>query len=118
MKTIQTKYNIISDVRGSGLFLGIEIVHPDSKSYQPNTDLAKHIKNKIRKMNILVSTDEPYNNVIKMKPPLRFSPQDIDIVLDALESILFIQKNKDQDENLLGEAIFHQAVQQKSSLKY
>ena len=43
-------------------------------------------------MNILVSTDEPYNNVIKMKPPLRFSPQDIDIVLDALESILFIQK--------------------------
>ena len=92
MKTIQTKYNIIGDVRGSGLFLGIEIVYPDSKSYQPNTDLAKHIKNEMRKMNILVSTDGPYNNVIKMKPPLCFSPQDIDIVLDALESILFIQK--------------------------
>ena len=57
MKTIQTKYNIIGDVRGSGLFLGIEIVHPDSKSYQPNTDLAKHIKNEMWKMNILVSTD-------------------------------------------------------------
>lgn len=92
MKTIQTKYNIIGDVRGSGLFLGIEIVYPDSKSYQPNTDLAKHIKNEMRKMNILVSTDGPYNNVIKMKPPLCFSPQDINIVLDALESILFIQK--------------------------
>ena len=50
--------------------------------------LSKHIKNEMRKMNILVSTDGPYDNVIKMKPPLCFSPQDIDIVLDALESIL------------------------------
>lgn len=57
MKTIQKKYNIIGDVRASGLFLGIEIVHPDSKSYQPNTDLVKHIKNEMRKMNILVSTE-------------------------------------------------------------
>ena len=92
MKAIQSKYNVIGDVRGSGLFLGIEIIYPDSKSYQPYTDLAKHIKNEMRNKNTLVSTDGPYDNVIKMKPPLCFSPLDIDTLLDALESILSIQK--------------------------
>ena len=88
MKVLQSRYSVVGNVRGSGLFLGIEIVVPNTESYQANTALAKHIKNEIRNMNILVSTDGPFDNVIKMKPPLCFTVLDMTKVIDALESIL------------------------------
>jgi 4-aminobutyrate aminotransferase-like enzyme/Ser/Thr protein kinase RdoA (MazF antagonist) len=85
LKQLQKKYSELADIRGSGLFLGIEILNDDGK---PGTQLASKIKNGLREQFILVSTDGPYDNVIKIKPPLSFTNTDVDILVKAIQSIL------------------------------
>ncbi|KAG1648258.1 Ethanolamine-phosphate phospho-lyase [Nymphon striatum] len=85
LKELQKKYSELADIRGSGLFLGIEILNDDGK---PGTQLASKIKNGLREQFILVSTDGPYDNVIKIKPPLSFTNTDADILVKAIQSIL------------------------------
>lgn len=86
LKTLMKTYPCIGDVRGLGLFIGIDIVEPHSKI--PDTNLAKHIKNELRNRHILVSTDGPYNNVIKTKPPLCFTKANVDRVVSEMEAVL------------------------------
>ena len=85
-KTLQEKYNCIGDVRGSGLFIGVEIVKENS--IEPNTELAHHIKNELRHRFILISTDGPHDSVIKTKPPLCFTKENAKLVVDTVESVL------------------------------
>jgi len=86
LKELQSRYNVIGDVRGSGLFIGVEIVKENSN--EPNTALAQHIKNELRNANILISTDGPFDNVLKSKPPLCFSKENAKEVVDCLEGVL------------------------------
>ena len=82
---IQKKHsNKISEVRGKGLFLGIDLI--DEKNYKPDEKLAKKLINHMKNRGILLSTDGPYNNVIKIKPPLPFNKNDSDFVIDELEN--------------------------------
>ena len=55
-ETLKKQHAVIGDIRGSGLFLGIELIDEFEK---PNTILAQHIKNELRKNYILISTDGP-----------------------------------------------------------
>ncbi len=82
---LQSKYQEIGDVRGSGLFLGVELIHLDGA---PNTTLAQRIKNKLREKFILISTDGPYNNVLKIKPPLYFNLENSMELINELRLIL------------------------------
>jgi 4-aminobutyrate aminotransferase-like enzyme len=75
----------IGDVRGSGLFLGIEIT---TSTGDENPTLAQKIKNGLRDKFILVGTDGEFNNVIKTKPPLCFSRQNVDQVVKEISIIL------------------------------
>ena len=85
LKNLQKKYTKLADIRGSGLFLGIEILDDNG---EPNTPLAAKIKNELRAEFILVSTDGPYDNVLKIKPPLSFTRTDADILVKAIDGIL------------------------------
>ncbi|MFK7833478.1 MAG: aminotransferase class III-fold pyridoxal phosphate-dependent enzyme [Winogradskyella sp.] len=85
-KQLKEKYNCIGDVRGSGLFIGVEIVKENS--IEANTELAHHIKNELRHRYILISTDGPYDSVIKTKPPLCFTKENALKVVNEIESIL------------------------------
>ena len=85
-KALQKKYNCIGDVRGSGLFIGVEIVKDNS--IQQDYQLAKHIKNELRNKHILVSTDGPFDSVIKTKPPLCFTKENAKTVVDAIDIVL------------------------------
>jgi len=76
----------IGDVRGMGLFIGVEIVKAGTK--EPDTELAQHLKNEMRQRHILLSTDGPYDNVIKTKPPLCFSKANAEEVVKNLAAIL------------------------------
>jgi ethanolamine-phosphate phospho-lyase len=80
------RYPCIGDVRGSGLFIGIEIVEKDSR--QPDTELAHHIKNELKNRNILISTDGKFDNIIKTKPPMCFTKEDVRKVVQAIDHIL------------------------------
>ena len=85
MNDLRKDFGCIGDVRGSGLFLGFEII--DEKGKQHNT-LASKIKNELRNRNILISTDGPYNNVLKSKPPLCFSKSNAETVVEDIQSVL------------------------------
>jgi len=84
---LQQKHECIGDVRGSGLFVGFEFVK-DRLTLEPDTALAQKVKNELRNQYILVGTDGPYDNVIKSKPPLCFTKENVDEVVSTVDSIL------------------------------
>jgi 4-aminobutyrate aminotransferase-like enzyme len=87
LRKLQHKYECIGDVRGSGLFIGFEFVK-NRITLEPDTELAQKVKNELREKFVLVSTDGPFDNVIKSKPPLCFEKGNVDEVLEKLEKIL------------------------------
>jgi 4-aminobutyrate aminotransferase-like enzyme/Ser/Thr protein kinase RdoA (MazF antagonist) len=87
LKTLQEKYPVIGDVRGHGLFLGFELVR-DRKSLEPGAAAAAYLTNRMKERGILMSTDGPFYNVIKIKPPVGFSQKDADFLLENLEVVL------------------------------
>ena len=87
IKNKNKKY--ISEVRGRGLFLGIDIIN-NYNNLKPDKKLAKKLTNYMRNNGILLSTDGPFNNVIKIKPPIIFNKENADNVCEKLE--LFFSK--------------------------
>lgn len=78
------RHPLIGDVRGRGLFSGIELVR-DRATLEPATAEAGWIVNHIRRQGVLASTDGPFDNVLKFKPPMVFGRAEADILIDALE---------------------------------
>ena len=78
---------IIGDVRGKGLFLGIELVD-DAVKLNPLPHVAEKIINKMKDKGILLSTDGPNNNVIKIKPPMVFNEQNAYFLTENLDLVL------------------------------
>jgi 4-aminobutyrate aminotransferase-like enzyme/Ser/Thr protein kinase RdoA (MazF antagonist) len=86
-KSLQVENGMIHDVRGAGLFIGIELVK-QSDTGSPATTEAKAIINSMKKKGILLSTDGPHNNVIKIKPPLCFSQDNAHQLLDEFKKTI------------------------------
>ena len=84
---LQDKHPIIGDVRGRGLFLGFELVS-DLSTLEPATEEAGQLVNKMRRRGVLLSTDGPHHNVIKIKPPMVLNEEDIDTTLEHLDEVL------------------------------
>jgi 4-aminobutyrate aminotransferase-like enzyme/Ser/Thr protein kinase RdoA (MazF antagonist) len=87
LRQLQAKYPLMGDVRGVGLFLGIELVRNHSTlepADRESTELIEQMKDR----RILLSIDGPLHNVIKIKPPLVFSRADADFLLEGLDSVL------------------------------
>ncbi len=78
---------IIGDVRGQGLFRGVELVR-DRATLEPATAEAGRIANAMREAGVLISTDGPHDNVLKIKPPMAFGVAEADLLLGALEGAL------------------------------
>ncbi len=87
LHSLQQSHGIIGDVRGSGLFLGIDLVL-DATARTPATAQARYVVNRLRECGVLTGTDGPYNNVIKLRPPLIISETDADVFAEAFSMIL------------------------------
>ena len=87
LKKMQAKHDIIGDVRGRGLFLGIELVK-DPLTKEPAADEAAKIVDLMRDRGVLLSTDGPHHNVIKIKPPLVIDQFDIETSLSHINDTL------------------------------
>lgn len=81
LRLIQKRHDIMRDVRGSGLFIGVELVRDN----EPATAAANDIVNQMREEGILLGTDGPHHNVLKIRPPMPFSKSDADLLLAVLE---------------------------------
>ena len=77
----------IGDVRGNGLFVGVELV-ADRDARTPAGREAGHVANRMRELGVLMSTDGPDHNVLKIKPPLCFNRTDADFLADTLDRVL------------------------------
>jgi 4-aminobutyrate aminotransferase-like enzyme/Ser/Thr protein kinase RdoA (MazF antagonist) len=84
---IAERHSLIGDVRGSGLFMGVELVR-DRETLEPAPDEASYIVNRMREEGVLVGTDGPFHNVLKIRPPMPFSADDADRLVDTLAAIL------------------------------
>ena len=83
-----SRHELVGDVRGSGLFFGVELVR-DRKTLEPAATEASFVVNRLREEGILVGTDGPFHNVIKIRPPMPFSANDSDLLIGTLDEILF-----------------------------
>ncbi len=84
---LQRAYPIIGDVRGPGLFQGFELVK-DPDSLTPATEEASYLANRMREHGILMSTDGPFENVLKIKPPMCFNKKNVDFLVETLNVVL------------------------------
>jgi 4-aminobutyrate aminotransferase-like enzyme/Ser/Thr protein kinase RdoA (MazF antagonist) len=87
MRSFVDRYPIVGDVRGSGLFLGVELVR-DRETLEPAGEEASFVANRMRKYGILLGTDGPYHNVVKIRPPMPFDEQNADLLVATMGRIL------------------------------
>ena len=83
LRKLMEKYPIIGDVRGHGLFIGAELVK-DRVSLEPAVDEIDQVVEFVKARGYLLSTDGPFHNVLKIKPPMPFNKQNADELLQHL----------------------------------
>jgi 4-aminobutyrate aminotransferase-like enzyme len=87
LRPLVDRVPLVGDVRGSGLFIGVELVK-DRGTLEPASEEASYVANRMREDGILLGTDGPYANVIKIRPPMPFDGDDADVLVDRFERIL------------------------------
>jgi len=81
---MKNEFPVIGNVRGKGLFLGFEL--NDKKKY-PLGEKAEYLANRMKELGILMSTDGPDHNVLKIKPPMVFSMENADELILRLRKV-------------------------------
>jgi 4-aminobutyrate aminotransferase-like enzyme len=89
---LQSKYTFIGQIRGQGLFIGIELIS-NTDTLKPNKTLAAKIVNQMKDAGILISIDGPDHNVLKIKPPMVFNLENANELVINLKTIF--DKNYD-----------------------
>jgi 4-aminobutyrate aminotransferase-like enzyme len=104
LKELQVKYPAVGDVRGIGLFLGVEFIKPrglnggknkfafgatgGNEDIVPDSALCKFVVDYLRYQRIITSRDGPDGNVLKLKPPLVFSEAHVNQLMTSLDEAL------------------------------
>jgi len=99
LQWLQKKHNSIGDVRGCGLFIGVDLV-TDRHTREPATKLTAYIKDRMRQERILMGSEGPNDNILKIRPPLTIGQGDVDYLLHILDTVLSEAKHiaTDNDE--------------------
>jgi 4-aminobutyrate aminotransferase-like enzyme len=84
---VAQRFNRIGDVRGKGLYIGVELVR-DRKSKKPDRDAATRVVDMLRDRNVLVGIAGPHGNILKIRPPLCFKREHADLLVKALSDSL------------------------------
>jgi len=87
LKELMKTHAIIGDVRGRGLFIGVELVR-NRETLEPAKEETKYIVERLRDLGLLISLDGPLHNVLKIKPPLVFTEENADRFIEALDLVL------------------------------
>jgi 4-aminobutyrate aminotransferase-like enzyme len=87
LRGLQARHELIGDVRGSGFYIGVELV-TDRQDRTAATAEADEIVNRLREDGILIGTDGPHHNVLKIRPPMPFDDANGDLLVAALDRAL------------------------------
>jgi 4-aminobutyrate aminotransferase-like enzyme len=87
MRELVAHHPLAGEARGLGLFLGLELVR-DRVTLEPAGEEASYLANRLRDRGVLTSTDGPFRNVLKIKPPMCFTADDADRLIDLLDDTL------------------------------
>ena len=87
LRTLADGHALVGDVRGAGLFIGVELVR-SRETLEPATAEAACVVNRMREEGILLGTDGPYANVLKIRPPMPFAEADADALVRTLNRVL------------------------------
>lgn len=89
LQPLVNKYEWVGEIRGCGLFQGIEFVRSNkADNLEPYPELTKFLVDFLRYERVIVSRDGPDENVIKIKPPLVFSKENVDLLVNSLMKAL------------------------------
>jgi len=84
---LMKKHPVIGDVRGRGLFIGVELVR-NRETLEPAAEETRYVVERLRELGLLISLDGPLHNVLKIKPPLVFTTENADRLVDTLDLVL------------------------------
>jgi 4-aminobutyrate aminotransferase-like enzyme/Ser/Thr protein kinase RdoA (MazF antagonist) len=87
LRQVAGRHPLVGDVRGSGLFLGVELVK-DRYTLEPATAEASDVVNRMRERGILLGTDGPFANVLKIRPPMPFTRENAADLAATLDEVL------------------------------
>jgi 4-aminobutyrate aminotransferase-like enzyme len=87
LRTLIDRHETVGDVRGSGLFVGVELV-TNRQTLEPASAAATIVVNRLREEGILIGTDGPHANVLKIRPPMPFDEADAELLVDTLDRVL------------------------------
>ena len=86
LKGLAAEHPVLGDVRSAGLYIGVDVVKPGTT--QADYPLSVSIIETLREKRVLASLCGPYGNVLKIRPPLVFSENDVDWFMSALAKTL------------------------------
>lgn len=87
LKQLQHKHPAIGDVRGIGLFIGVELVE-NQGTQKPATDITNYVLNRMREHRILMGSEGPFHNILKIRPPLTIEADDVAMILQVMDEVL------------------------------
>jgi 4-aminobutyrate aminotransferase-like enzyme len=87
LRSLARQHDCIADVRGKGLFYGLEITK-EPGSIEPNAEKAKAIAEAMREAGVLLSTFGPHDSAIKIRPPMVLSKENADLLVNSLDQVL------------------------------
>lgn len=85
LRMLEAKHGCVGDVRGMGLFLGVELIRPDGAEA---TEICAYVKNRMRDHRILIGSEGPKDNILKIRPPLTIEAEDAEMIIAVLDQIL------------------------------
>lgn len=87
LRELSTNQPLIGDIRGSGLFLGIDLVR-NHETREPATNETHKAVNLLRQQGVLIGSTGQYDNILKIRPPMVFSKENADLLLQKLQLVL------------------------------
>jgi 4-aminobutyrate aminotransferase-like enzyme len=76
LRDMQVDFDLIGDVRGYGLFIGLDLVN-DRDTREAGTAIANSVKNRMRDHRIWIGSERPEDNVLKIRPPLTIDDESV-----------------------------------------
>mgnify|MGYP001569614975 FL=1 len=92
LEGLAKRHSLIGDLRGSGLFIGIDLVE-DRDSREPATQKAKQAVNLLKDRGVLIGSTGPFDNVLKIRPPIVFSCDNADFLLTRIDQVFNLLNN-------------------------